>query len=87
MNIQLLHQIRPVSIDGANAEEERLGDLPVCVPLCDKLQNFDFPLRQLLFHTCCGVGLVQLLFLVTIDEPLNNELGDVWAEESFAGER
>lgn len=43
MNIQLLHQMRAVSIDGVRAQAEQVRYVFCRVQLRDELQKFPFP--------------------------------------------
>src|SRR5512140_556606 len=48
VNVQFLHQICPVGIDGPDAQKQCLGDLTVGEALCNILQHLDLAFGELL---------------------------------------
>ena len=43
VEVQLLHEIRAVFLDGLQAKVEKVSDLSVLVPFGNQLQHFPFP--------------------------------------------
>ncbi len=54
VDVELLHDIRAVGIDGPWANEEFFADLLVIQTCCDERKNFSFSFRK------CGTGAFQI---------------------------
>src|SRR5690348_2268920 len=69
VDIELLHEVGAVRVDGARAEEELFADFLARKPLSDELENLDLALGEL--RPCFGD---RLLIPHPLDEAVDEEV-------------